>query len=166
MSSPPNRAGNSAGKPRRKEEAITLDLPTARQMLPLVRSIVSDIVTSREALSRLVPEQERLDRHRRDLVWQERQRRYQVSEEIRTAESAITNASAELSALGIGLVDADAGEVDFPTRINGRPAAYSWKFGEDAVGHWHYTGEEQRRPVPSDGDHPAAATPIRFRGTP
>jgi len=164
MSSTPNRAGNSAGKPRRKE-VTTLDLPTARQMLPLVRSIVSDIVSSRGALSRLVPEQERLERHRRDLVWQERQRRYQVSEEIRTAETALTNASAELTALGIGLVDADAGEVDFPTRINGRPAAYSWKYGEDAVSHWHYTGEEQRRPVAVDGDQPSA-TPIRFRGTP
>ena len=104
----------------------------------------------------------RLDRHRRDLVWQERQRRYQVSEEIRTAEAALTNASAELSALGVGLIDADAGEVEFPTKINGRPAAYSWKHGEDAVGFWHYAGEEQRRPVAADAD----PTPIRFRGTP
>ena len=159
MSSTPNRAG----KPRRSKDEATLDLPTARLMLPLVRSIVTDIVTSRTALSQLVPEQERLDRHRRELAWQERQRRYQLSEEIRTAETALTTASAELSALGVGLVDADAGEVDFPTRINGRPAAYSWKYGEDALGHWHYAGEEQRRPVPKDADQ---ATPLQFRGSP
>jgi hypothetical protein len=165
MSSTPNRAGNPAGKPRRSKEEAALDLPTARQMLPLVRSIVSDIVTSRTALSRLVPEQERLDRQRRDLVWQERQRRYQVSEEIRTAETALTNASAELTALGVGLVDADAGEVDFPTRINGRPAAYTWKFGEDGLAHWHYAGEEQRRPVPTELDQ-TSTTPIRYRGSP
>ncbi|MFO0796036.1 MAG: DUF2203 family protein [Gemmataceae bacterium] len=165
MSNTPNRAGNSAGKPRRTRDEATLDLPTARLMLPLVRSIVTDIVSSRTALSRLVPEQERLDRHRRDLVWQERQRRYQLSEEIRTAETALTNASAELSALGVGLVDADAGEVDFPTRINGRPAAFSWKHGEDALGHWRYAGEQQRRPVQADSDAPAA-TPVRFRGSP
>ena len=55
MSSTPNRASNPAGKPRRKE--ITLDLTTARQMLPLVRSIVSDIVTSRTALNKLAPEE-------------------------------------------------------------------------------------------------------------
>jgi hypothetical protein len=161
MSTTPNRAGNPAGKPRRKEE-VAVSLSTARQMLPLVRSIVSDIVTFREALSRLVPEQERLDRHRRDLVWQERQRRYQVSEEIRTAEAALTNASAELSALGVGLIDADAGEVEFPTKINGRPAAYSWKYGEDGVTFWHYAGEENRRPVAAD----AEAAPTRYRGTP
>ena len=164
MSSTPNRAGNSAGKPRRKE-GTGLDLSTARQMLPLVRSIVTDIVRSRTALTQLVPEQERLDRHRRDLVWQERQRRYQVSEEIHSAERQVTHASAELSALGVGLVDADNGEVDFPTKINGRPAAFSWKLGEDALAHWHYAGEEQRRMIPADWDQPAA-TPIRFRGSP
>lgn len=164
MSNTPNRAGNPAGKPRRKDEAA-LDLPTARQMLPLVRSIISDIVTSREALSRLVPERDRLDRHRRDLVWQERQRRYQVAEEIRTAENQFSAAEAELSALGVGLVDAEAGEVDFPTRINGRPAAFCWKYGEDALAHWHYTGDGQRRTIPTDWDQ-QAATPVRFRGSP
>lgn len=164
MSSTPNRAGNSAGKPRRKDDA-TLDLPTARRMLPLVRGIVSDLVTSRSALTSLVPEQERLERHRRDLVWQERQRRYQVSEEIRSAETAATHAAAELSALGVGLVDADAGEVDFPTKINGRPAAFNWRLGEDGLGHWHYAGEAQRRAIPADWDQPAP-TPVRFRGTP
>jgi hypothetical protein len=164
MSSTPNRAGNSAGKPRRKEGA-GLDLTTARQMLPLVRSIVSDIVHSRTTLTRLVPEQERLDRHRHDLVWQERQRRYQVSEEIRTAETAVTHASAELTALGVGLVDADAGEVDFPTKIHGRPAAFNWKYGEDRLTHWHYAGEEQRRSIPADWDQ-TSPSPARFRGSP
>jgi hypothetical protein len=164
MSNTPNRAGNPAGKPRRKDQTA-LDLPTARQMLPLVRSIVTDIVTSRQAITRLVPERDRLDRHRRDLVWQERERRYQVAEEIKTAETSFTAASAELSALGVGLVDADAGEVDFPTRINGRPAAYNWRHGESALGHWHYAGEEQRRVIPADWDTPAAA-PVRYRSSP
>jgi hypothetical protein len=165
MSATPNRASNPAGKPRRKE--ITLDLTTARQMLPLVRSIVSDIVTSRTAIDRLVPEQERLDRQRRDLAWQERQRRYQVHDEITAAEKSLTNALGELTALGISLLDAEAGEVDFPTKINGRPAAYNWKLGEDGVRFWHYAGEEQRRPIPTDWDHTApTATPVRFRGQP
>ena len=167
MSSTPNRASNPAGKPRRKE--ITLDLTTARQMLPLIRSIVSDIVTSRTALNKLAPEQERLERYRRDLAWQERQRRYQIQDEIVAAEKNLTNALGELTSLGISLLDAEAGEVDFPTKINGRPAAYNWKLGEEAVRFWHYSGEEQRRPIPTDWDQGAAAvtaTPIRFRGQP
>lgn len=163
MSNTPNRASNPAGKPRRKE--ITLDLKTARQMLPLVQSIVSDIVNLRQALIRLGPEQERLDRHRRDLVWQERQRRYQVQEEIRVAERDLGVAVTELKALGLNLVDDEFGEVDFPTKINGRTAAFNWKFGEEALRHWHYSGEENRRPIPADWDHPLA-TPIRYRGNP
>lgn len=163
MSNVPNRATNPAGKPRRKN--ITVDLSTARQMLPLVKSIVSDIVTSRTALSRLTPEQERLDRHRRDLVWQERQRRYQVQDEIRAAEKSLTHALTELTELGLNLLDDEAGEVDFPTKINGRSAAFSWKLGEDGVRHWHYSDEEQRRPIPTDWDQ-SSGTPIRFRGQP
>jgi len=161
MSNTPNRASNSAGKSRRKD--VTLDLPTARQMLPLIKSIVSDIVVSRTALNRLTPEQERLERHRRDLVWQERQRRYQISEEIAAAERSITTALGELTTLGVNILDAEAGEVDFPTKINGRPAAFTWKLGEDGVIHWHYAGEALRRPIPADWDQAKAP---RFRGVP
>src|SRR5690349_20380312 len=111
MSTTPNRATNPAGKPRKKE--VALDLTTARQMLPLVKSIVTDIVTSRRALADLTPEQERLDRHRRDLVWQERQRRYQLTDEIAAVEKTLTVAVGELSGLGVNLVDEVVGEVDF-----------------------------------------------------
>jgi hypothetical protein len=162
MSSTPNRATNPAGKPRKKD--IALDLTTARQMLPLVRSIVADIVNSRQTLSRLAPEQERLDRHRRDLVWLERQRRYQVRDEIAATERTLTNATGELAGLGLNLVDEAAGEVDFPTKINGRPAAFTWKYGDEGVIHWHYMGEEQLRPIPAEWDQNTAN--IRFRGQP
>jgi hypothetical protein len=164
MSSTPNRASNPAGKPRRKE--ITLDLTTARQMLPLVKSIVADIVTFRQTILRLTPEQDRLDRHRRDLVWQERQRRYQLREEIAAAEKSIAGAVSELSALGVNLSDDESGEVDFPTKINGRSAAFTWKLGEEAVRFWRYTGEEQRRPIPADWDQGQTLTPVSFRRQP
>jgi len=162
MSNTPNRATNPAGKPRKKD--IALDLTTARQMLPLVQSIVTDIVSSRQALTRLTPEQERLERHRRDLVWLERQRRYQLSDEIAEVERALVNAVGELSGLGINLVDDEAGEVDFPTKINGRPAAFSWRLGDTGLAHWHYQGEEQRRPIPTDWDQGSPLTPVRLRG--
>jgi len=162
MSNTPNRATNPAGKPRKKE--IALDLTTARQMLPLVQSIVTDIVSSRQAITRLAPEQERLERHRRDLVWLERQRRYQLSDEIAAAEKALTVAVGELSGLGVNLVDDEAGEVDFPTKINGRAAAFSWRIGDSGLGHWHYQGEEQRRPIPTDWDQGSQLTPVRLRG--
>ena len=162
MSNTPNRAGNSAGKPRKKE--VTLDLTTARQMLPLVKGIVSDIVNARLALNKLTPEQDRLERQRRELVWQERQRRYQIIDEIAATEKALATAVGELNGLGIALVDDEAGEVDFPTKVNGRTAAFSWLMGEDGLRHWHYTDEESRRPIPADWDKAGAVTPTRYRG--
>lgn len=162
MSNTPNRAGHSAGKPRKKE--VTLDLTTARQMLPLVKGIVSDIVNARLALNKLTPEQDRLERQRRELVWQERQRRYQIIDEIAATEKALATAVGELNGLGIALVDDEAGEVDFPTKVNGRTAAFSWLMGEDALRHWHYTDEESRRPIPADWDKAGAVTPTRYRG--
>ena len=162
MSNTPNRASNSANKPRRK--TANLELSTTRQMLPLVKSIVSDIVTSRLTLNRLAPEQEQLERHRRELMWQERQRRYQLGEEIKTAEQSLTAALTELNALGVTLIDDEFGEVDFPTKINGRSAAFNWRMGEDRIGHWHYSGEEQRRAIPADWDHAPAV--LRYRSQP
>jgi hypothetical protein len=163
MSNIPNRAGNTAGKSRRKE--FVLDLPTARQMLPLVKSIVTDIVNTQSALTALAPEQERLDRHRRDLVWQERQRRYQIGEEITAAEKSLINAVGELQTLGVSLVDPLVGEVDFPTRINGRNAAFNWRAGEELLEFWHYAGEDLRRPIPADWQL-SAAVPSRYRSQP
>lgn len=163
MNNTPNRASNPAGKSRRKE--ISFDLTTVHQMLPLVKSIVTDLVGFRTAVNRLTPERDRLDRHRRDLVWQERQRRYQVSEEISAVEKSIVTAIGELTALGVSLIDGESGEVDFPTRINGRSAAFNWKLSEDAVAHWHYADEDQRRPIPTELAQGRSA-PVRFRGQP
>ena len=162
MSSSPNRASrHPAGKPRKPD--VMLDLPTARQMLPLVRSIVTDIVDTHQRLSELSVEREALDDNRRGLDWANRQRRYAVHEEVAKTEKHLTGAVSELSALGLTLVDSVSGQVDFPTRINGRPAAFSWRLGEDGVGHWRYTGEDHRRPIPADWQH---GSPLRSRGEP
>lgn len=157
MSATPNRASNPA-KTRVKD--ITLDLPTARHMLPLVRSIVADIVETHKRLGKLNPEQELLERSRRSLNWAARQRRYAIQDEISSAEKSMSGAVSELTTLGVKLTDPELGQVDFPTKINGRPAAFTWKLGEESVRFWHYTGEEQPRPIPADWQQGA---PIRSR---
>ncbi len=158
MSATPNRASNPAGKPRQKD--VNLDLSTTRDMLPLVRSIVNDIVDARQRLNKLTPEQELLERCRRSLNWTSRQRRYAIQDEIHSAEQTLSGAVAELGILGVKLTDAETGQVDFPTKINGRSAAFTWKLGEDGVRFWHYSGEEQPRPIPTDWQH---GTPLRAR---
>ena len=148
MASSPKKGSESMGKS--KKPSTQLDLSTARQMLPLVRSIVSDIVDTKRKLVELSTEHDRLEENRRSLTWESRQRRYAVTDELQQAERNLTTAVGELSQLGVALVDAEAGAVDFPTRINGRPAAFTWESGEDNLRFWRYAEEDQRRPIPSD----------------
>jgi hypothetical protein len=158
MNDTPRRAFGASAKSKRKD--VNLDLPTVRQMLPLVKSIVADIVDRRSHLNRLHPEQETLERHRRDLAWQERARRYQVQEEIVATEGAYKQAVHELRELGLAIVDVNRGRVAFPTRINGRPAVFTWEPGEDSVSFWSYEDEELRRPIPSEW---VPGTPLRLK---
>ncbi|HVK07629.1 MAG TPA: DUF2203 family protein [Gemmataceae bacterium] len=158
MNDTPKRAFGASAKSKRKD--VNLDLPTARNMLPLVQSIVRDIVTNRDQLTKLHPEQENLERHRRDLSWLERERRYHIQDEITATEGAYKQAVTELKELGLALVDGKAGRVAFPTRINGRPAVFTWQLGEDSVNFWNYEDEELRRPIPSEW---VPGTPLRLK---
>ncbi len=144
-------AGNTASgafeKPER--DPTLLSLTTARRMVPLVRRIVKDILELRQQLLRLIPEQERLDRQRRDLSWPERARRYQLREEIAACEQELQHARAELDGLGVLLIDPEAGWVGFPTAVNGRRACFSLKPGEETLRYWHFVGETVRRLIPA-----------------
>jgi len=159
MSQTPHSATNPAGKPRSK--VVVHDLKKARQMLPLVASIVNDLVQHRRLIRQLTPEQEELFRNRRHLDWGGRQRRYRINEEIAAAERSFADALGELQGLGVQLVDDTIGEVDFPTKILGRPAAFSWRLGENSVSFWHYQGETMRRPIPSEWEHGVPTTANR-----
>src|SRR5262249_2401077 len=119
------------------------------RMLPLVQRVVEDILTDRKTLNRLQPEQERLDRHRRDLVWLERRRRYQIHEEVAAAERHLHAALEELGMLGVALLEPDTGRVGFPTRVNDGQASFSWPPGETTLGWWHFAEETAGRPIPS-----------------
>lgn len=153
------RASESAGRPRKRPSPI--DLSTARQMLPLVRSIVQDIIGQKRLVDDLTREQQTLDRERRLLNWESRRRRYAVGDDLSRAERNYAQAVGELTQLGVTLTDPDEGGVDFPTRINGRPAAFSWQPGEEGVGFWRYAGEELRRPIPVDWQ---SGTALNTRG--
>jgi hypothetical protein len=119
-------------------------------MLPLIRSIVTDIVDKTTQLKNLEPEQATLDEYRRSLTWASRERRYAIHEATETAQKGLQGAVTELDSLGVSLIDSQVGQVDFPTKINGRPAAYSWQLGEEQLDYWRYTGEDLRRPIPTE----------------
>lgn len=125
-----------------------LSLRTVQRMLPLVTRIVEDIVHSQEALDRLRPEQDRLESQKRALAWPERQRRYDLMENISTAQCVFDGAREELQELGVVLLDPQLGRVGFPTLVNNRRAFFSWQLGEEGLHSWHFAEETVFRPIP------------------
>jgi hypothetical protein len=119
----------------------------ATQMLPLVRRIVEDIVTS---VAR----------------WRERIRDFELATAAVTSHSPDPRAAAlereagaiaeevdrfvrELTALGVELKDYETGLVDFPAERDGRPVYLCWRLGEPKVQFWHEidAGFVGRRPL-------------------
>jgi hypothetical protein len=137
---------DASESPERGE--VVLSLKTVYKMLPLVQQIASDIVTSNRTVERLHPEEERLDRQRRNLDWPMRHRRYEIKEEIAKAEKEIEVALAELRDLGVVLLDDLVGRVGFPTMVNNRRAYFSWRLGEDGLQSWRFADEDVDRPIP------------------
>ncbi len=121
----------------------------AQVMLPLVRRIVTDIVSWVERLVHIQPEKDRLDRHRHDLVWQERSRRYQLTDEQDKLQTDLHNAIAELDGLGVALLDPEMGMIGFPTLVNNQRAFFAWKPGDEGIDFWQFADGSRRRPVPA-----------------
>jgi hypothetical protein len=143
----PKRASNSSRSQGR--EAIILDLPTVRKMLPLVRHVVAELMAIDHRVGPLVREQDGLERNRRSLSWPERQRRYQLQDEVVRLTQQRKEAVGELEGLGVQVIDPETGRVGFPTIVNTKPAYFSWQPCEEEVGYWHFAGDaDRRRPIP------------------
>jgi hypothetical protein len=142
-----NKASGASEKPEGGD--VVLSLSTAQRMLPLVQQIVEDTLHSQQALDRLQPQYDRLFRQRRNLAWPERQRLYQIQEEIAAAERGLEEAHEEMHGLGLTVLDIATGRVGFPTLVNDRRAFFSWRPGEDGLQSWHFAEESVCRPIPT-----------------
>jgi hypothetical protein len=142
-----NKASDASESPDRGEAFLSLSM--AQRMLPLVQRIVEDVLAHQQALDKLQPERDKLDRQRRQLAWPERQRRYQLREELNRAEQALQESLDEMQTLGVSLLDAEIGRVGFPTLVNDRRAFFSWRPGEEGLHSWHFSGETVCRPIPN-----------------
>lgn len=113
-------------------------LEDANKRLPLVKSIVSDIVS---LASSVVDRRERLERLKEgrqrsgDDVYSEELEK--SSDELQKDMDRLQGFVDELQALGVELKDLERGLVDFPTKIDGRGAYLCWKPGEDEIAYWH-----------------------------
>jgi len=136
-----------------------LNLRTVQQMLPLVQHIVAELLRRNRELGRLNPEQDRLERLKRSLSWQQRKERYLIQDEIAVQDRAVQDALEELQILGVVILDAREGRVGFPTLVNERAAYFTWRPGEDGLHSWQFAEENVARPIP-----PAWLKDISFSG--
>lgn len=106
----------------------------ANKMLPLLRSIVRDIVESAADLQR---QHEQLSRggadDESDYYTEER---LSLRREVERGAARIEELVDELRELGVELKGWD-GLVDFPALLEGREVYLCWKYGEPEVAHWH-----------------------------
>lgn len=124
----------------------------ANAMLPLVRSIVSDIcgifnnVTSRRVeLHRLLRKREKSSGEQYDDEVAES--RTDLQEEY----DKIWNYREELETLGVLLRQPERGWVEFPAKFNGNDAFLSWRLGENEIIYWREIDSSwtTRWPIPA-----------------
>ncbi len=141
----------------------------ANQRLPLVRSIVSDIVAlfkdvhdRRERLGQIRQSADSISRGAGNVYSEELK---QFEEELDQDIVRLEGYVGELQELGVELKDYVSGLVDFPAIINGQEVYLCWKLGEDGIGYWHHldTGFSGRQPLLEDslsGDNSNAAEDV------
>jgi hypothetical protein len=139
----------ASGSERKRWEDYILTWGTARNMLPLTRRIVRDIIESQKRLPLLHRDKSLLDSQHAKLAWRERARRYEIQEEIQGLERQIADARAELERLGVVLLSDSDGEVGFPTLVNDCRAFFVWKPSEETLEFWQFAGESARRAIPA-----------------
>ena len=121
----------------------------ANQILPLVRSIVRDVVDDFRGLRGAGRERRALEVETAGSLAAERHIEM-LKDRVNALSSRIEGYLRELSDLGLEVRDLELGLVDFPSLIEGEPAYLSWRLGEDRVSWWHPAdkGFSDRTPVP------------------
>ncbi len=137
---------------RRKE--LTVEEANAR--LPLVRSIVRDIMQRWRELRAARSELARFESLRvagglsaRDRSPGALAHAEDLRAEIERLEDEIRSCVAELDEIGAELKDLDVGLIDFPARAGSRTVYLCWKAGEPEIQWWHEldAGFAGRRPI-------------------
>jgi hypothetical protein len=124
-------------------------LSEANRTLPLVKRIVSDIVSLHPRWRDLVSQYEIVAARARP-EWGESPEQVGLRTRIDAAAREIDQYLAELAQIGCVFKGFEEGLVDFYGKIEGRDIFWCWKVGEDRIEHWHEleAGYAGRQPVP------------------
>lgn len=123
----------------------------ANACLPLVRSIVADMVALARDLNDRRQRLNQLSQSRRsgrdDMYAAEVE---QIEEDLERDFERLRGYAEELQELGVECKGAEEGLVDFPCRLDGRLVYLCWKYNEPEVMYWHEleSGFAGRQPLP------------------
>ena len=113
----------------------------ANHALPLVRSIVADIVSFhsdlRERHERLQSVKRRKSSLRGSMPAEFNEELTQMENDLHNDAGKLQGFIDELQALGVEVKDLGKGLVDFPGLIEGREVCLCWMLGESEVAFWH-----------------------------
>jgi hypothetical protein len=125
------------------------DVESANRVLPLVRTIVRDMVSDFRGLRTAGREQRALQAESMGSVTSE-QKIAGLRDAVNEASSRIEGYLHELENLGLEVRDLELGLIDFPTILRGEPAYLCWRHDEPDVAFWHPAGKgfSDRSPLP------------------
>ncbi len=122
-----------------KKKLYTIE--EANNALPLVRAIVTDIVTKYGEVSERKARLDQIRQSRqsggRGPHEMYREELVQVEEELDKEITRLQEFIEELDNLGVELKDISRGLIDFRGMMDGREVYLCWLLGEEEVGHWH-----------------------------
>lgn len=119
----------------------------ANRTLPLVRRVVSDIVSTHRRLVSLAEEYRTLAADPSVSPV----RRVQIERELSELSEAVNAFLAELTDIGVLFKGFEGGLVDFCGTLDGRPVFLCWKLGEESIEWFHEldAGYLGRQRIPS-----------------
>ena len=138
------------GKSKRSQKKF-FTVESANKMLPLVRSITSDVVERFRELEVLRERLEILQNSRRERLSQaHREEVEEVERDFDKVKDDLVALMEELRGLGVEFKGPE-GLVDFPALLDNREIYLCWKVGEPEVMYWHerdagFTGRQHLTP--------------------
>jgi hypothetical protein len=117
-------------------------LEEASAMLPLVRSVVSDICeVFRSVTSRRVELHRLLRKGQRGAGRLYDDEMAESRADLQAEYDQIWHYREELESLGVQLRQPEEGLIEFPTMIDSQPAFFSWHLGETSISHFRYASD-------------------------
>lgn len=123
-----------------KAHAKPFNVDEAIKMLPLLRSILTDLVRDYQELR----ETAKRNRGRSD------KEEAAASHETLRLHASVDACIRELAELGIELTDIETGSIGIPALIYGEMAYFHWQLGDETITSWFSaaTGKRSRQPLP------------------